>query len=128
VEWAAAWAAWTIEPTGYSLAKTIHNSRARKGPAVLLLGGESAQRVDVGEILRPSHGAFVLDEQVLAKNEHGESRKLGWYFRGESLTSGNSDYSRHQIDSVRDAAQLKHLIGLKKVGRFETALSKTKLG
>jgi hypothetical protein len=91
------------------------------------LRAQSTKRVEVGKVLGPSHGAFVLDEQVLAKNKHGEPRKLGWYFRGESFPSGDSGYSRQQIDSVRDAAKLKHLIGLKKVGRFEPALRKTKV-
>ncbi len=42
VEWAAAWAVWTTNPETFGakptscLAKAINNSRARKGPAVLL--------------------------------------------------------------------------------------------
>ena len=68
-----------------------------------------------------------MSKSLLSINTGSPASSVDIFFV-KGLAGGDPGNSREQIDSVRNAAELNHLIGLGEVRWLETAFSETKFG
>ena len=85
------------------------------------------QRVQVSNILRPRNGALVLDQQFLAQDENRKALEVSGNFTSKCPVSFDAGNARKQIDALRGAAQLNHLLRFGEIRFLEIAGAETKI-
>ena len=86
-----------------------------------------AQRIEIGEILRPRDRSFILNQERFAQDEHGKPFKFRSYLCLKRFVRSDTGHSCQQINSIWDAPELDYLVRLGKVRFFEASSCETKL-
>src|SRR5947207_4921251 len=85
------------------------------------------QRIEIGDVLRPTHGTLVSYQSVFAENENWNAVEFSRHFARERFIACHARDTGEQIDSVRRTAQLNQPFGFGKVRFLEAGIPETEV-